>query len=82
MAKHDIASLRNTAAAELDKEHANLVKLQAAARAITEANEKRAELHQQIKEVKARIAVKSNEHGELARSAALLVGGTNHMPPR
>lgn len=82
MAKHDIVDLRNKAAAELDKEHATLAKLQAEARAIPDANEKRAELHRQINEVKTRIAAKSNEHGELSRTAALLAGGTNHMPPK
>lgn len=82
MAKNDIIALRDQAAADLEKKQANLAKLQADARAIPEANDKRADLIRQIQDAKADIAAKANEHGELARAASLIAGGKNYAPPR
>lgn len=79
---NEIIAMRDKAGAELAVLHAALEKIQAEARGIGEANAQRSAVIERIKEAKFAIAVKSDEYGELARTAALLAGGKNHRPQR
>jgi hypothetical protein len=78
----DVIALRDKAAKELAAANAALEKLQGEARKHGEANAERAAAVALINEAKREVAIKSDEYGELARTAALLAGGTNHRPQR
>ena len=80
MAKADIAAMRDKVRDELEQMQEDLADLQSQARGIHEANAERAELHLRIAALKRIIAGKADEYGELARTAALIAGGTNYRP--
>jgi hypothetical protein len=79
---NDIIAMRDKAAKELAVLYTALEKLQGEARGIGEANAARAAAVALINEAKREVAIKSDEYGELARTAALIAGGTNHRPLR
>ena len=76
----DVTVERDKAEEKLTQLRADLEVLQVEARSINEANAERAALHAQIREVKRDITVKAEEYGELARTVALSLGGTNYRP--
>jgi hypothetical protein len=79
---NDIIAMRDKAAKELAVLHTVLEKLQGEARGIAGANDKRAAAIALVREAQYAVAVKADEYGELARTAALLAGGKNHRPLR
>lgn len=82
MANADVKAMRDAAEAELQAMRDDLEEIQAEARVMHAADEKRAAVVARIKLAKLAIATKCDEYGELARAAALVAGGTNHRPPR